>query len=101
LTCAVVLVALGSLGYFNPGNFVWVETLFDHVFVFGVIAALLAGCALGLGQQGHSDGEGWADHPAGRALTVILATVSQRVSPAVCAVSPRLVPMAPGGLEHQ
>lgn len=45
LTCAVGLVALGSLGYFNPGNFVWVETLFDHVFVFGVIAALLAGWA--------------------------------------------------------
>jgi hypothetical protein len=47
LTIALGLVALGSWGYFNPQRYVVVETFLNHVFVFGVLAALLAGWALG------------------------------------------------------
>lgn len=46
LTLAFVLVALGAWGWWNPGAFVLVDTLFNHVVLFGVLAALLAGYGL-------------------------------------------------------
>ena len=46
LAMALGLVALGSWGYLNPQNFILAHRFFDHVYSFGVVAALLAGVAL-------------------------------------------------------
>jgi len=43
---AVSLVGLGAFGYYNPTDLVLADRLFDHVFIFGVAAALIGAWGL-------------------------------------------------------
>lgn len=42
------IVALGVIGWYNPWSLVWVDRLLGHVFVLGVLAALVCGLGVAL-----------------------------------------------------